>query len=365
MKFAGRKTLPIGVDLGSSAVKMAQLRLSGSDIELLAAGSVEVPHTCREDLGQRLEFLAGALRRLRKANAFRGRECVLSLPAEAIFLHQIRLPKLPDDRIDKALAEELPYPTNDVILCCEVVGEVHEGAEAKQELIVAAVAQATLDAYLDMANCAKLDVVGIDIEAYAIADCFARQFRQTAGVVLFVDLGASSTQVVLANDNKIVFARNLSTGCEKLDQDVAKALNIPVEEASVLRRDPPQAEIKGSTEDLRSAIDSELDPLINELAQCIGYHEAVFRNGSIQQAIFSGGGAHDTQACKAIAKRLNLRAQVGDPLANIEIAKGVGANAGLDLRDPNPDLAVAVGLSLRAMKCEDTRERPLPVGARN
>jgi len=365
IKIIGRKTLPIGVDLGSSAVKMAQLRLSGSDIELLAADSIEVPQHCREDLGQRLDFLARALHRIRKTNGFRGRECVLSLPAEATFLHQLKLPQLPAGQIDDALEEELPYPVDDVIVRYDVAGDIHEGGEAKQELIVAAVAQATLDAYLDMAERARLDVVGVDIEAYAIVDCFARQFRESAGVVLFVDLGASSTQVVLANGNEIVFARNLSAGCERLDQDVAEALNIPVEEASAMRRDTQQAEIKGLTEDLDSALDSALGPLTNELAQCIRYHEAAFRNGSIQQAIFAGGGAHDTQVCSAIAERLNLRAQVGDPLADIEIAKGVRANAGLGLRGPNPDWAVAVGLSLRAMKFEDTRERPLPVGARS
>jgi len=368
MKIRGRNTLPIGVDLGSSTLKMAQLRTSGGGVELLAAGLAEVPPPCREDFSQRLAFFSDSIRSIRKANAFRGRECVLSLPADAIFLHHVKLPKLPPDRIDEALEGELPYPTEDVVISYEIVGDVHDGTEAKQEVIVAAVAQATLDAYLDMAERARLDVVGVDIEAYAIAGCFARQFRQTSsstGAVLFVDIGAGSTQVVLTDGGEVVFARNLTIGSEQLDRVIAEALDIPVENAGALRREINQPMPPDVTEDdLYRVLDSALDPLANELTRCLRYYDATFRNGSIGQAVFAGGGAYDARACKIIAKRLNLRAQIGDPLTHVGRVKEAGLNAGLDQDGPKPDWAVAVGLSLRATEAEDNRERYLPAVGR-
>ena len=364
MKIRGRNTLPIGVDLGSSTLKMAQLRTSGGGVELLAAGLAKVPPPCREDFSQRLAFFSDSMRSIRKANAFRGRECVLSLPADAIFLHHVRLPKLPPDRIDEALEGELPYPTEDVVISYEIVSDIHDGAEAKQELIVAAVAQATLDAYLDMARRGSADVVGVDIEAYAIADCFARQFGRTSsstGAVVFVDIGAASTQVVFADDGEVIFARNLTIGSEQLDQIIAEALDIPVEDASALRRDVGQPKTPDVTEDdLYRILDSALDSLANELSQCLRYYNATFRNSSIGQAVFAGGGAYDARACKIMAKRLNLRAQIGDPLAHVGRVK----EAGLGQDGPKPDWAVAVGLSLRAMEAEDKRERYLPAVAR-
>ena len=368
MKSIRRKTLPIGVDLGSSAVKMAQLRSCNRDVELLAAGSAEIPRGCREDLSQRLEFLSDSIRRIRRANAFKGRECVLSLPADAIFLHRIKLPKPLPDRIDEALRGELPYPTEDVIVRHEIVGDTHDGAEAKQELIVAAMAQATLHAYLDMAHRARVNVVGVDIEAYAIVDCFARQFRQASGstqAVLFVDLGAASTQVVVAHNNEVVFARDLRMGWKEMDQAVAEGQGMPVEDARAVRGDMDQPKTEGVTaDDPYGVLDDALVPLANELSQCLRYHDATFRNGSIGQAVFVGGGAYDVRACQAIARRLDLRGQIGDPLARIDRTKGAGSRAGLGEDGPKPDWAVAVGLSLRAMKAKDIRERRLPVGAR-
>ncbi len=62
--------------------------------------------------------------------------------------------------------------------------------------------------------------------------------------------------------------------------------------------------------------------------------------------IFLGGQAYDKRLCQAIAQRLNLPAQIGDPLAQIERHAGSGMAAGLDRREPQPDWAVAIGLSL-------------------
>ena len=89
-----------------------------------------------------------------------------------------------------------------------------------------------------------------------------------------------------------------------------------------------------------------LDALGDELTQCVRYYESVFRNQNIERAIFLGGQASDKRLCQAIAQRLNLPAQIGDPLVRIESLNADGAVAALDRREPQPRWAVAVGLSL-------------------
>ena len=51
------KTLPIGVDLGSNSVKLAQLRLAEQEIELLAANSIDIPEDCQKDSAKKFDFL--------------------------------------------------------------------------------------------------------------------------------------------------------------------------------------------------------------------------------------------------------------------------------------------------------------------
>jgi len=62
--------------------------------------------------------------------------------------------------------------------------------------------------------------------------------------------------------------------------------------------------------------------------------------------IFVGGQAHNNRLCQRIAERLNLPAQVGDPMAGLLRAAPSGWSAELDVRKPNPSWAVAVGLGL-------------------
>jgi type IV pilus assembly protein PilM len=356
LKIVRGKALPIGVDLGSSILKMAQLRQMNDTIELLAAGSAEIPWDCRKDLPRRLEFLTKSVRSTLRSNQFKGRRCIISLPAEVTYVQHLRVPKGTSEEtqqvVECELQGKLPYAVKDAVVRHIVAGEVFGEGEIKQEVIAVAAARATLEVYLQMAARAGLDVIGVNIEPCAIVECFSRLFRRstdTARTILFVDMGAVSTQVVLSHGDRIVFARNLFTAGDLLDRAVADGMKIPIEQARNMRQHLVKAKADTPAEDeLYHLLDPPLDALADELTQCLRYYESVFRNQGIERAIFLGGQANDKRLCQAIAKRLNLPAQVGDPLARVQRVEGAGMAIGLDRREPQPNWAVAVGLSLGA-----------------
>lgn len=357
LKIVRGKNLPIGLDLGSSRVKMVQLRQTDQDYELVAADWAQVPPECRADARQRMRFLGGAIRKLLATNKFLGNRCILSLPAEATFLQHVKVPKLPPDQTASAVLQELegklPYPPAEAVIRQITAGDVFGDGEAKQEVIVVAVSRAVLEAYLSMATHAKLDVVGVNIEPCAIVECFARVFRRAndaATATLFVDMGASSTQVVLGLGNRMAFARNLAAGGDRIDQVVAEGMHVSAEQARAVRQD-----LLGETGDpaardeLYHLLEGTIRSIGDEMTQCLRYYESIFRDSSVGRAIFVGGQAYDKRLCQAIAQRLNLPAQIGDPLVRVRRAEGAGANVGLDWRQPQPAWAVAVGLSLGAV----------------
>ena len=350
------RVFPIGVDLGHSAVKLAQLRFGTDAFHLLAVGSSEIPRSCRADLPARLECLGAGIRKVLKSGPFKGRRAVLSLPAEDTFVHHVKLPKMPPEQIRSSVESELqgklPCPVSEAIIRHIVAGETYVDGEPRLEVITVSASRELLNSYLAMAKAVKLDVVGVNVESCAVVECFSRLFRRAvdaARAILMVDLGSASTQVVLAHGNNIVFARNLRIGCEHLDQAVADAMDIPLEQAHDLRLDLAKTNKDGTAEtELYRLLDNALNTMGGELTQCLRYYESVFRNQTIERVIFVGGGAYDTRLCQALARRLNLPAQVGDPLVRIERVEGAGLWMGLDRRAPQPDWAVAVGLSLGA-----------------
>jgi type IV pilus assembly protein PilM len=351
-----QKHLPIGVDLGTSTLKMAQLRCVGNTFELMAAGSVEVPREYYDDLARRLEFQCEKIRGILRSGGFKGREAIVALPAEAVFLQPVRIQMVPPAEIDQAIKQELegklPYPVEDAVIRNILAGTVYADGKDMHERIVVAVSRSDLDSHLALLRRAGLDVVGVNIEATAVVECFARVLRRVSDesrVTLFIDIGSASTQVVLAHGQNTVFARNLPVGGQILDRTVADALQISTDQAHTIRRQmPSEAEGEEAEDELFLLLDAKIAEMTDKITECVRYYESVFRNKPIEQVIFVGGQAHNKRFCQSIAQRLNMPAQVGDPMAGIQLAEQGGWGAGLDGRQPNPSWAVAIGLSLGA-----------------
>ena len=352
LKVVRGKTLPIGVDMGMRMLKLVQLRVVEGNLELFAAESTELPPAAREDHKERMSFLPSAIHQMMISGCFKGRQAIIALPAEATFIHHVRTPKLSSSvDVEKAVRQELsgkvPFDITDAIIRNLPAGEIYGDGESKQEHVVVAVSKDTLNEYLAVARKAHLDVIGVNIEACAIVECFSRLFRRNADMVkttMFLDIGSASTQVVLAGGTKISFARNLAIGGNTLDQALAKARQISLADAYDLRIKLSDGKTDSSKADqLYKDLSVVIDSLVEEITQCLRYYESVFRNQSIERAIFVGGLAYDKGLCQLLAKRLNLPAQIGDPL--VLIKRPDDAPKHLDWRNPQPAWAVAVGLS--------------------
>ena len=356
LKFLKTRVLPIGVDLGTSHLKMAQLQQVQQDFELLAAGSEEIPAELRSQESPRMDFIAQAIRRSLKSNSFQGRKCVLALPASQLFLQHLKMPRVPaadlDPMVRAELAGKFPYAVEDAVIGCVQAGEVFGEGEPRQEIIVAAAPRDVVEAYLEMAGKARLEVVAINVESCAIVECFGRLFRRNADLartILFIDLGVASTQVCLTQGEKLVFARNLRLGGQQIDQALAEGMHMDLAQAHGIRWDMQKGQnSEQAQEEIYRHLEELLSQLASEITQCLRYYEATFRNQPVERMVLAGGQAYDKRLCQSLAERLNLPAQIGDPLARIGRVAGAGLQIGLDRREPQPQWAVAVGLSLGA-----------------
>lgn len=102
------------------------------------------------------------------------------------------------------------------------------------------------------------------------------------------------------------------------------------------------------------AVDPILQQLADELQRCRRYHEATFPSVLVDRLVFVGGEAHNRPLCQALARRLGIAAQIGDPVGGLthEIATRKSAPdlsaGGIDTDRQQPAWSVACGLSLGA-----------------
>jgi type IV pilus assembly protein PilM len=233
---------PIGVDFGTDSLRMAQVELVNGDFKLIAAASADVPSHIRNEPSARLDFFAETTRELLMTGNFRGRRAVLALPAASMFVQHLRMARMDDEEIKKALpfeaAGKLPIDPSFTVMRHVVAGEVYQDQEARSEVVLMAASRDLVNQLLATAARAKLDVVGMNVEPKALVDCFGHVYRRKADVSLtscFVDIGAAASRAVIARGSQILFARVIPIGGDHFNRAVSAAMKIGLDDAKVLR----------------------------------------------------------------------------------------------------------------------------------
>ncbi len=240
--FGGAKANPIGVDFGSDCLKMAQVSWVNGEPQLIAAAAAEVPSHIRHNGPGRLAFFAETARDLLTTGGFKGRAVVLALPAASMFIQHLRLAKMDDELLRKALPWEargkLPIDPSHAVMRHLIAGEIYHDSEPKNEIILMAAARELVKQFLGAAAKAKIDVVGMGVEPSAIVDCFGHVYNRVedkSAIHCYVDIGCASSRAIIAQGSHILFARCIKVGGEHFNRAVASKLGLNIEDAKMLR----------------------------------------------------------------------------------------------------------------------------------
>ena len=327
-------------------MKLMQFDREGSRVR--EAARWDLPAGRPTDVEERDNQVIQAIQRAREGRGFRGKEAVFCLKGGDLFVQNLRVPKAEGAELSRLVHGEamgrLPFPGEEAELRFLEAGDVRHGDAVRREVIVMACHRPTVTRTLEIANRVGLVPVAIDNEPSALLRCYGRQFRRADDQnlrVLFVNIGASNTVVLIAEGQTPMFVKYLDIGGRHLDEAVARHLRMSLSEAAALRRhngdrraDQRDEEI---TRGLAESIRPVLERLVNELAMCVRYHSVTFRGQSLAKAIVGGGEACETVQ-EWIAERLDLTCELGDPLRDLEVPRLGGRGSQWD---------IAAGLALR------------------
>jgi type IV pilus assembly protein PilM len=368
---------------------MIQLVTNGGQIGVLTADRARIDADINGDEQERRSFVISAIKQMLAKGNFRGRNVVSCLPNDRLKITSLRLAQIQSDGIEHALRREVAQrfgldPDRDAMNYL-VAGDVREGDEIKNELILFAVDDETIKNHIEMLEEAQLRPVAIDTIPCALFRSFERSLRRRGDrerTVVFVDVGSRFTTVVFDRGGKISFVKQIPIGVEKFNQEIAAKLGINVSEAQMLRetlrtekvpsrmrsdsveRSPdgdeePQMQC-GALEDVKDKLDASTRQLMvdvvsavaGELAKaislCLRYYTVTFRGKRVERAAFTGGGAYENILLDVLKRQLTVEIEVAQPLKGFDLSsKRTNLNFGGDRRDLLCEWAVAVGLSLK------------------
>lgn len=231
--------MPIAIDFGCSSLKLLQVQ-GGDAPSLVAAACLPTPDDLLHDHARRLAFQVEALPKLVKSCGFKTRRAVCAIPSSQSFVRHLQFTVEPGVTlaalVKSALGQQIGCDPSALVFRHIEVGQV--GRTNKVETICMAAARDLVGKLMNAMKAAKLEPVGMHMECTAAIkpfDAITRREEDNNLTSLYLDMGAGTTNLMIAHGRDLVFTKNLPIGGRDLDATAARQLKVDFKDARVER----------------------------------------------------------------------------------------------------------------------------------
>jgi type IV pilus assembly protein PilM len=348
---------PIGVDIGHDSVKMLQLEVR--EDKLVVRSSARQMLEASAPAGSSPAELisaqtAQAIKDMLSSGDFAGRSAVVALPRHIVHVKNLRLPPVPPGELASVIDFEargvFPFDTQEARVEFLVAGEVRQGTDVRQEVVVLAARDADIDRFVEQLHRTGLVIDSLDVEPcalYRTVDRFVRRREDEQEVHVIVDVGTRCTQVMIGKGRDVSFFKAIEIGGADFNMAVSRKLSITPAEARALRRRLQEQNDAGGSDTVRLAVTdatrSVMESLTREISLCLRYHSVTFRGQRPLKVRVSGGEGGDQQLLAILHSVLAIPVEPARPMFSVDCS----AMRGFDRRKPSGDWTVAMGLALK------------------
>ena len=355
----------VGVDIGSSAIKVVQLKNSQGQATLETYGEIALGPFADKEVGQATSLpahkLAEALKILLKEADITSKTCGVAVPFASSLVKLIEVPPLDIKKLETVVPIEarkyIPVPISEVQLDYFVVPETEQKLflgvkniedmeaqklETKMVLIVA-MHNETLRKFTETIKLAGLTPDFYEIEVFSnIRSTVAHSLAPVA----IIDLGAATSKLYLVELGIILASHVIPIGSQNITQALAKSTHISITKAEEIKR---QAVILTGVSNNDAASVSHAATLTMEqiFAEArrvlLGFQNKY--NKVITKVVLTGGGATLKGVSEFARQQLELETEIAQPFSHVQSPAFLEET----LKQAGPDFAVAVGVALRML----------------
>lgn len=348
-KLLGKGQAPlVGVDIGTSSIKLVQLSRGANGYRLEAFGVETLPENAvSEGVIVDADVVANALKQAVRRSGVTAKRCAMAVTGSAVITKMINLPSdLSEDDIEAQIEVEaghyIPFPREEVSLDFEILGPSARNADLL-EILLAASKTEHVDMRRDVAEMAGLSVAVVDVESFAVSNAFDL-VRQQAGIdasetLAVLNIGSTASNMIVLKGNRSMYHREHSFGGNQLIEECMRRYGMDLNQARFLQRGeaPPVGFEDEVLEPFRQNV-------IQQISRALQFYASSSDYMSISALYLTGGGALIPNLAEALGDEIGISAELGDPLKNVRLAPKVNARQLDQLR---PSLTIACGLALR------------------
>ncbi|MDP9399349.1 MAG: type IV pilus assembly protein PilM [Actinomycetota bacterium] len=358
--MAGRTA--IGLDIGTSGVRVAQLRFGRGTVTLERFGQVVLPDGAVRD-GEVADpaAVAVAIRQLWAHTRMSGKKVLLGVASGRVIVRQVDLAWLPPSELRRSLpfqvADILPMPVEAAVLDFYPLEELprRDGVGRAVRGLLVAASRETVHASVQAVQRAGLTPISVDLTSFAILRALGSgQDGGSAGedAEALVDVGAKVTNVVVHQGGVPRFVRILPMGGQHVTDAVAERAGLPPEQAEALKHElglglgPHVFTAEGQA--AARAVEDATSALVGEVQTSLTYYAAAGAAAPVSRIVLTGGGARLAGLPERLQAAADVPVVLGTPIAALRL--GAAGLSEEQLREVSPLATVPVGLALGAAR---------------
>jgi len=349
ISFFGNKEL-VGLDIGSGAIKLVQLKKLKQGYRLQKFGILPIdPELIVDGAVMDATQVVSAIRELVGREAVKVKKVAFSVSGHSVIVKKIDLPLMTEEELQESIKWEaeqfIPFDINDVNIDFHILKTPDFQREAGQmSVLLVAVKKDKLMDYMNLVLEAGLQPVIGDVDSFALENMCLLNYDFAEGeTVSIVNVGASVMNISVLKGGVFSFTRDISIGGKQYNEVLQREADLSFDQAERAKR---AEEIEGVDGPQVNEIVQRLNfDLVSEMLRSFDYFKTASPNESIDRILVSGGSARLPDLIPLITERLAIKAELIDPFARIEIPPD---KFDVDwVHQMAPHAGVGVGLALR------------------
>ena len=346
MFFLNKKKEVIGIDIGSSSVKLVQLKEQKGIYHLLNLGIVPLPpEAIVDNTLMDSSVIVNAIKNLIGSLGVKVKDVACSISGNSVIIRKMVLPAMPveelEDQITWEAEQYIPFDINDVNMDFQILSP-DSNDPSKMNVLLVASKKDIINDYVAVFNEAGLQLSIVDVDSFAVQNAFEINHDSSPDEVLaLVNLGASVMNINIVKDGITLFTRDVQMGGNLYTEEIQKQFGLSGIESEKMKMLAMEAD--NST--LLEVIAKVNETITQEIRRSLDFYNSTTNEVRITGIYLSGGCSKVYNLLETINEKIGLPVAMISPFAKLKFnEKDFDPEY---LHEIAPLMAVTVGLAIR------------------
>lgn len=313
----GSKTL-IGMDIGQSAIKFAEVSFNGKEYKLESYSHVRLPEAAIiEDEINKEEEIVAAIEEAYRAGKFGSKNVNIGIAGPNTVARKLQLAGGDDEEIEDQVIWEaeqyLPFSIDDCNVDHYVMGE-NEGGGI--DVMIAAARKDVLMNFKNIVEKAGLKVKVADLSQLALCNIFElsmgdRLLEESMGTWIVLDIGAQKTELLIYKKGMPTFLKELNVGGGMITEEIQRQLGVNYNEAEDLK---VTGDEQGNLpEEILEIMDDVVEAIFSEIKKTIDFYVSSTSDENFTGCTITGGSSLIPGLVEGLQALLSVEVEVMNP----------------------------------------------------